>query len=337
MLNIAVVGLGYWGPNYVRVLNELKESRVKYCCDLDKKNLDKIKNLSLTTNTTDEYTEVAECSDIDGVIITTPLNTHFKIAKDFLLHNKHVLVEKPFTISSEEAIELIKIAEKKDLILMVGHVYVYNPGVQKLKNLITNRLGKLYYVRAERLGLGPIRKHANVLWDLGTHDISIATYLLDSMPESVSAEGASYLQENVEDMVFLTLKFPNKVIYNIYASWIAPEKIRKTTVVGSDAMVVFDDVNKSEMIKIYDRKINKELLNSTPEYSDHQSIVSIGDVHIPMIEQAEPLKNQVKHFLDCISNNKKPITDGYEGLKVVKILENAEKSLKNNGVRVICR
>jgi len=337
MINVAVVGLGYWGPNYVRILNELKESTVKYCCDLDQKNLDEIKNLSLAAKTTNEYMEVAESSDIDGVIITTPLNTHFKIAKDFLLHDKHVLVEKPFTSSSEEAMELIKIAEKKDLILMVGHVYVYNPGVQKLKEVITNKLGKLYYVRAERLGLGPIRKHANALWDLGTHDISIATYLLDSMPESVAAEGASYIQEDVEDMMFLTLNFPNNVIYNIYVSWIAPEKIRKTTAVGSDAMVVFDDVNKSEMIKVYDRKINKGLLNSTPEYSDHQSIVSIGDIHIPVVEQSEPLKNQVKHFLDCISNSKKPITDGYGGLKVIKILENAEKSLKNDGVRIVCR
>jgi len=337
MINVAVVGLGYWGPNYVRILNQLKGSTVKYCCDLDQKNLDKIKNLSLAANTTNDYMEVAESSDIDSVIITTPLNTHFKIAKDFLLHDKHVLVEKPFTSSSEEAMELIKIAEKKDLILMVAHVYVYNPGVQKLKEVITNKLGKLYYIRAERLGLGPIRKHANALWDLGTHDISIATYLLDSMPESVTAEGASYIQEDVEDMIFLTLNFPNNIIYNIHVSWIAPEKIRKTTAVGSDAMVVFDDVNKPEMIRVYDRKINKELLNSTPEYSDHQSIVNIGDIHIPMIKQSEPLKNQVKHFLDCISNNKKPITDGYEGLKVIKILENAEKSLKNKGMRIVCR
>lgn len=337
MINVSVVGLGYWGPNYVRILNELKDCKVGYCCDLDQKNLVKIKNLSLDAKTTIDYLEVAKSPDVDAVIITTSLNSHFKLAKDFLKNGKHVLIEKPFTSTSKEATELIEIAEKENLALMVGHVYVYNPGVQKLKEILTNKGGNLYYVRAERLGLGPIRKHANALWDLCTHDISIATYLLDSMPESVSAEGASYIQENVEDMVFLTLKFPNKVVYNIYASWIAPEKIRKTTTVGSDVMVVFDDANKSEMIKVYDRTIDKGLLNSTAEYSDHQSIVSLGDIHIPRVDQSEPLKNQVKHFIDCISNNKKPITDGYEGLKVVKILEAAEKSLKSKGERVRCQ
>ena len=337
MINVAIVGLGYWGPNYLRIFNELKESTIEYCCDLDQANLDKIKDLFPDVKTTNDYKEVAESSNVDAVIITTPLNTHFKLAEDFLRNGKHVLIEKPFTSTSEEAIKLIEIAEKKDITLMVGHVYVYNPSVQKIKEVISDKLGKLYYVRAERLGLGPIRKHANALWDLCTHDISIATYLFDSIPENVSTQGGSFIQEGVEDIVFLTLNFPNNVLYNIYASWIAPEKIRKTTVVGSDAMVVFDDVNKSEMIKVYDRKINTELLNSTPEYSDHQSIVNIGDIHIPMVEQSEPLKKQAKHFLDCISNNKKPITDGYEGLKVIKILEAAERSMKNKGESVKCQ
>ncbi|WP_445475522.1 Gfo/Idh/MocA family protein [Methanococcoides methylutens] len=337
MMNIGVIGLGYWGPNYVRIINELNESIVEYCCDLDPNNLNKVNDLSASTKTTTDYMEMAKNPNIDAVVITTPINTHFKIAKDFLLNGKHVLIEKPFTNTSKEAMELIKIAEEKNLILMVGHVYAYNPGVQKLKEVINEGIGDLYYVRAERMGLGPIRKHANALWDLGTHDISIATYLFDSMPESVSAEGVSYIQANVEDVAFLTLKFPNNVIYNIHSSWFAPEKIRKTTAVGSSSMIVFDDVNKSETIKIYDRSIDKSLLDSSPEYSDHQSIVSVGDIHIPLVEQSEPLKNQVKHFLECISKNKQPITDGYAGFKVIKILEAAEESLQNNGRRVQCQ
>lgn len=331
MINIGIVGIGYWGPNYIRTLNELKENIV-CCCDLDTENLDKMKNLYSDINITTNYLEMVNDPKIDAVVIATPLNTHFNITKDFLINGKHVLVEKPFTATTTEAMELTKIAKKKNVILMVGHTYIYNPGVKKLKEIMVNKLGKLYYIRAERLGLGPIRKNANALWDLCTHDISIATFLLDAMPESVSADGACYIQKDIEDMVFLTLKFANNMLYNIYASWIAPEKIRKTTVVGSDAMVIFDDVNKAEMIKMYDRKINKTLLDSTPEYSDHQSIVSFGDIYIPNIEQSEPLKNQLKHFLDCISHNKEPITNGCDGLKIVKILEAAERSLDNKGV-----
>lgn len=329
MINIGIIGCGYWGPNYIRIFNELQNSQVEYCCDLDTGNLSKMKRLYPTIKTTNDYKTMIDSPDIDAVIITTSLNTHYEIGKYCLRNGKHTLVEKPFTSSSEEGKELIEIAIENNLILMVGHVYKYNNGIRKLKEIIKEKLGDIYYINAERLGLGPIRKHANALWDLATHDISIALYLLDAFPEKVTAEGKSYIQEKVEDLVFLSLKFPGGVIYNITASWIAPEKIRKTTVVGSKGMAVFDDVKKSEMLRIYEAEVDKSLLDSTPEYSDHQSIVKMGDIYIPNIKQTEPLKNQSEHFLECISKNKKPLTDAQDGLNVVRVLEAAEKSLKS--------
>jgi len=333
MTNISIIGCGYWGPNYVRTFNELQGSGISYCCDMDERNLERMKRLYPAVKTTKDYKKIADDADTDAVIIITPLNTHHEIAKYFLERGKHVLVEKPFTSNSEQGRELLEIANKNGLVLMVGHVYEYNPAVRKLKGMMGS-LGNIYYISAERVGLGPIRKHASALWDLVTHDISIALYLLGTLPERVSASGESYIQDGLEDLVFVNLKFPNGIIYNIHASWIAPEKIRKTIVVGSKGMAVFDDANKSEMLKIYEREIEKNSLDSTPEYSDHQSIVTIGDIYIPHIEHSEPLKNQSKHFLECISEGKKPLTDAVDGLNVIKVLEAAEKSLRNSGAEV---
>ena len=338
-LKTAVIGVGYWGPNYARIFNELETTELYYCCDLEEKNLEKIKNLYPAVKTTKDYKEVVKDSDTNAVAITTPLNTHYEIAKCCLENKKHVLIEKPFTSSIEEGKELMKIAEKNNLVLMVGHVFEYNPGIRELKRIIMEgKLGNLYYISAERVGLGPIRKHASALWDLATHDISIVLYLLGGLPKEVTAEGASYIQKKVDDIVILSLRFTNGVLCNIRASWIAPEKIRKITVVGSKGMAIFDDVNKSEVLKIYEREIDGSLLNSTPDYIDHQAIINIGDVRIPKIEHSEPLKNQVEHFLECIVENKQPMTDAQDGINVIKVLEAAEKSLKSKSKRKVkCR
>lgn len=329
MIQIGVIGCGYWGPNYVRVFNELPESRVKWCCDLDKKNLENIKKLYPEIKVTKDYKKIAKDSEIDAAVIVTPVKTHYKIAKYFLKEGKHLLVEKPFTNKVLQAEELIKIAKAKHSVLMVSHVYLYNPGIRALEEIIRKkRLGKIYYLKTERTGLGPIRKQASVLWDLAPHDIYIVLYLLKKSPLKVSAEGNSFLQKGIEDFVNLNLKFRKNIFCTIYASWFSPEKVRKLTVVGSRGMAIFDDVNKQDMLKIYERKINKKLFNSAPEYRDHQNIVTIGDVYIPNIEQSEPLKNQAKHFLECILKDKKPLTDAQDGLNVVKILEAAEASLK---------
>ncbi len=329
MINMGLVGCGYWGPNYIRVLNALKEARLRYCCDLNKANLVKIKRQCPDIRTTTDYGSIAKNPAVDAVIITTPGDSHYKIAKSCITNGKHVLVEKPFVSTSKEAMELIRIARKEKVVLMVGHIYEYHPGIMKLKEIIEKgTLGEIFYGHAERAGLGPIRKYANVLWDLATHDIAIALYILNEFPREVDAVGGCYLQKKVDDIVFLNLRFPSGAIYNIYASWIAPEKIRKTTVVGSKGMSVFDDVNKAATLRIYERTIHREFLDSTPEYTDHQLMVTIGDSYLPEIEESEPMANQVRHFLECIVKEKAPLTDGEDGLRVVRILEAAQTSLK---------
>ncbi|MFN4133670.1 MAG: Gfo/Idh/MocA family protein [Candidatus Hadarchaeales archaeon] len=327
MVTLGIIGLGYWGPNYLRILREI--ARVKYCCDLDEKVLARIKLLYPEIKTTKNYKKVAKDAEVDAVVIAAPLNAHYEIGKFCLENGKHILIEKPFVSNTKEAEELARISKKKKRVLMVGHVYEYNPGVRKLKEIIrTGKLGEIYYMSAERVGLGPIRKYASALWDLATHDISIALYLFEKMPVEIAANGESYIQKGVPDVVFLSMRFPGGIFSNIHATWIAPEKIRKVTIVGSRGMAVFDDVNKSEMVKIYEREIDKSLLDSTPEYIDHQSIVKIGNVYIPPVDQSEPLKLQCEHFLECITENKTPLTDAEDGIRVVKVLEAAEKSLK---------
>ncbi|MEM3401751.1 MAG: Gfo/Idh/MocA family oxidoreductase [Candidatus Hadarchaeales archaeon] len=328
-MNIGIIGLGYWGPNYLRIVRELEHCKVSYCCDLDEKALERAKLVAPEIKITKDFRKVAEDPETDAVIITTPLNTHYEIGKFCLEHGKHVLMEKPCASNSDEARALAKISEKNDLVLMAGHVYEYHPAVRKLKEEIkAGKLGDVYYMSAERVGLGPIRKYASALWDLATHDISIALYLFEKMPREVSAQSESYIQKKVPDVVFLTMKFPGDILCNIHASWIAPEKIRKVTLVGSKGMAVFDDVNKSEMLKIYEREIDKSRLNSTPKYIDHQRIVKIGNVYMPPVEQSEPLRIQCEHFIECILKNRRPATDAMDGLKVIKILEAAEKSIR---------
>jgi len=330
MINVSIIGLGYWGPNYLRIFNELPQSKVRYCCDLDTNNLNKMKKENPNVKITQDYKKVAQDSYTDAIIIATPLNTHYTITKCCLEHKKHMLVEKPFTSNYLEGKKLIKLAEKNSLVLMVGHVYKYNPGIKKLKELMeSGKLGDVYYIREERIGLGPIRKYASALWDLATHDISIALYLTDSFPTEIAAQGESYLQKNIEDLVFLTLKFPKNIMCTIYATWIAPEKIRKITIVGSKAMAIFDDINKQKMIQVYERELDAKLINSTPKYSDHQNIINIGKIYIPEVDKSEPLKNQAQHFLECILEHKQPITSGEDGINVVKVLNLAEKSLKD--------
>ena len=337
MVKIGVIGCGYWGPNYIRIFSELGGNKIISCCDLEEKNLLKIKKLDTKIKVETDYRKVARDPDIDAVIITTPLNTHYALAKLCLDKGKHVLIEKPFTSNSQEAEKLIRLVDKNKLILMVGHVYEYNPGIVKLRQIIKKGgLGDIYYAYAERLGLGPIRKHANALWDLTVHDISVAFYLLGEAPLEVIAVGEYYIQTGIKDIVFVSLKFPSRLIYNFYASWIAPEKIRRTSVVGSRGMAVFDDVNKSQMLKIYNRTINSGLLDSTPTYHDHQLVVSVGNVYLPKVEQSEPLKNQARHFLECVSKGKSPLSGAEDGLRVVKILEATERSLRTSKA-VKCR
>jgi predicted dehydrogenase len=330
MINIGVIGCGYWGPNYVRVFNELQNSKSYYACDLDMKKMDQIKKLNPSTLLTENYENILANPDIHAVCICTPASKHFEIAKKALLAGKDVLVEKPLALSSVDVKELMQIANEKKRILMVGHVYKFNPGIEKLKELIVSgELGRIYYIHLLRIGFGPFRTDVNAMWDLAPHDISIVTDLLGSEPLSVSATGASYLQPSIEDVVFLTLNFPNKVIAGIHVSWLNAYKDRTITVIGSKKTAVFDDIKKE--LKIYDKSVTAND-NVVGDYSKFQFLVRDGDITIPKLDSAEPLKKQCMHFLDCIEKRNQPTTDARDGLKVIKILEAGQRSLKQNGI-----
>lgn len=311
-MKIGIIGVGYWGKNYARIFNELGHQL--YCCDIDKTK--RIKGYKFTT----DYKQL----EVDAVVVSTPPATHYEITKYCLEAGKDVLVEKPITLNAKEAEELVQIAKEEEKILMVGHTFIYNPAVQKLKDY---DVGDICYLYSERTGLGLIRNDVNSMWDLAPHDISIFLYLLDAMPTEVFAVGHSYLQNDIEDVVFITLKFPNNILANIHVSWLDPYKIRRTTVVGTKKMVVFDDINKLETLKIFDKGVDRTR-KVYADYGEFQLSVRDGDVSIPKIEMTEPLKNQCKHFIDCVINRKKPLTDGENGLNVVRILEKAEQKLR---------
>jgi len=328
-MNIGIIGLGYWGPNYIRLTNELIEINLLYLCDKELERLKKYRglikeNVKLVT----DYHEVFKDPEVKAVIVTTPPNTHYQIVKDALEQGLHVLVEKPLTLSIESALELADLAKKRRRVLLVGHVYLFNPGFRELKRMLDqNELGEPVYGFSLRLGLGPIRKSASALWDLAIHDVYIVMDMLKKVPEEVIASGESYIQSGVADFVNLTLNFSEKQTFSIYCSWVCPEKIRKLTVVGRKKMVTFDDVNKTEMLKVYNQSFALDLLDSTPAYVDHQLIIKQGDVVIPYIKQIEPLKAQLEHFINCVKGKEKPLADGFKAAQVIKVLTQAEKSL----------
>lgn len=332
MINIGVIGCGYWGPNYVRVFNELQNSKSYYGCDVDIKKMDVIKKLNPDIKITDNYEEILSNPDINAVCICTPASKHFEIAKKSLLAGKDVLVEKPFALNHKEVEELMTIADEKQRILMAGHVYRFNPGIEKLKELIANgELGKIYYIHLLRIGFGPFRTDVNAMWDLAPHDISIVTNLLDAEPLTVCATGESYLQNNIEDVVFLTLNFPNKVIASIHVSWLNAYKDRTITVIGSKKTAVFDDIKKE--LKVFDKSVTAND-NVIGDYSKFQFLIRDGDITIPKLDNTEPLKKQCQHFLECIEQRKQPKTDAKDGLRVVKILESSQLSLKQGGAPI---
>jgi len=332
MITIGIVGLGYWGPNYARAFDSLSESEVRYCCDTNNEVLQNMKISNRFIKITSNYQDMLSDPEVNAVVIATPASTHYQIAKECLERGKDTLVEKPFTLSSKEAEELVALARKKERVLMVAHTFEYNPAVHKLRGYISNGdLGDIYYLHFSRTGLGPIRKDTNAMWDLAPHDISMLLYLTGEMPLDVSARGRSYLQKGIEDVVFLTPTIPNNILASIHVSWLDPYKLRKLTVVGSEKMAVFDDVDKTETLRILDKGVQRFGERSYADYGEFQLSVRDGNILIPKIEMTEPLKNQCLHFLECIEERKEPLTNGEEGLKVVKILEAAQESLGNNG------
>jgi predicted dehydrogenase len=331
-LNIAIVGCGYWGVNYLRVLNELPESKVSMACDTSEDRLRMVRERFPLINTTSNLSEVLQSRWVDAVVVATHAASHHEIAGKCLAAGKHVLVEKPITTTVEDADSLIRQAEKAQLVLMVGHTFMYNSGILKVKELMNSDFGQVYYLHATRTNMGPVRSDVNALWDLGTHDVAIFNFLLGSLPKSVSAVAAKVLGKEKEDVGFVTMVYDNNVIANIHASWIDPNKVREVVAVGSRRRIVFDDLNNTERVRIYEKGMSATMEADT--YGEFRLIVRDGDIISPRVPPSEPLKNLAEHFIECVTENKKPLSDGRNGLDVVRVMAAIDRSLERGGAPV---
>jgi predicted dehydrogenase len=333
VLNVGIIGCGYWGPNLIRNFVQLSESDVVRVADLDETRLNHMRSLYPKIETTKDYREIIDDPDIDIVAVATPVHTHYRLAKEALAAHKHVLVEKPVAASVSEAEDLVTRAEGNGYRLMVGHTFLYTSAVAKMKEIINSgELGEIYYINSQRLNLGLFQQDINVVWDLGPHDISIILHLLDQVPRSVSAVGASHINPAVEDVAILTMEFSCNLFAFVQSSWLDPDKVRRMTVVGSRKMMVYDDVQATEKIKIYDKRVEKPKHYDT--FAEFPYSYKYGDILIPKIDGTEPLRTELQHFIECIKGGKRPLSDGKSGLQVVKILEAAQRSLKNGNQRV---
>lgn len=334
MVNIGVIGCGYWGAKHIRNFHELAEANLSVVCDLDENRLRQVRTQYPYVRTTSNFGDLIK-DDVDAVVIATPVNSHYRLAKEALLHDKHVLAEKPITNSSQQALELIELADMHNKVLMVGHTYEYHPAVDFLRQLVeSGELGEIYYINAARLNLGLFRPDVNVLWDLAPHDTCIVLSLLGQEPISVSARGSGYIDAAVCDVAYMELRFPNETLAHIHVSWLDPCKVRQITVVGSKKMVIYNDVSDAEKIRIFDKGVAINSINNiNDKFGAWPHEYRYGDVTIPYISNSEPLKLECSHFLQSIAEGGNPRSDGWSGLMVVNILEEADKSLQNGGQR----
>jgi predicted dehydrogenase len=324
-VRVGVIGCGYWGPNLIRNFSEIPSAELVAVSDLREDRLKTVQNVYHEIVVTTNHKELFDLG-LDAVVVATPPATHYGLAREALEHRLNVLVEKPLTTNSFQAEELVELANQKNLILMVGHTFEFNSAVHYLKKLIdTGEVGKIHYVDTARLNLGLFQRDMNVLWDLAPHDLSIITYILGMDPLSIEVYGTDCVYKGIHDVVYMNLLFPGNILAQIHVSWLDPCKVRRVTVVGSKKMVVYNDIEPLEKIKIYDKGV--DVPDYTSSFGEFQCSYRYGDVVIPNIKLTEPLRQECQHFLDCIINHTKPLTSGEEGLKIVRILEIAQKSL----------
>jgi predicted dehydrogenase len=324
---LAVVGCGYWGAKHVRVSSELARGRLALVVDTRLERLEYIAPRYPFLSVSRDFDSVLNSGAIDGVIIATPISTHYALARDALKAGKHVLVEKPLAMTGAECRELDAIAERRNLVLMVGHTFEYHPAVCFIRQIIQQgRLGDIHYIDSRRLNLGLYQSDTNVLWDLAPHDLSIFFYLLHEEAQSISVWGCSHILPGIEDVVYAKIRFGNNVTAHLHVSWLDPVKVRKVTIVGSEGMLVFDDVQPSEKVRIYDKRFRPIVTGES--YADFQSAYHHGDVHIPSISNSEPLKLELLDFLNAISSGERPRADSRSGLRVVEVLEAASQCLR---------
>jgi predicted dehydrogenase len=332
MVQVAVVGVGGWGKNLARNYFQMPECTLKYLCDLDKKKLEQLRLQLPGTAITTCFEDLLDDPDLQAIVIATTAATHYPLCKAALQAGKDVFVEKPFVLAVAQAEELIQIAAQEGRILMVGHLLEYHPVINRLKRMIDSKeLGEIYYIYTQRVNLGTVRNDENALWNFSPHDVSTILYLLEREPSDISARGQSYLQAGIEDVVFLTLNFSGRSMAHIHVSWLDPHKIRKITIVGSKKMAVFDDIESTEKLRVYDKSAEQNThYNSFAEYVT----LRFGDITIPHVKIEEPLRLECQHFLECIRERKQPLSDGRDGLRVLRVLDAAQRSLRNNGMPI---
>ena len=328
----AQIGFGYWGPNLSRNLGALAGARWRYLVDLSAERREKAASLYPQVTMTDELDSVLADEEVSAVIVATPAASHAPLARRALAAGKHVFVEKPLALSTRDAVELARTADERGLVLMVGHTFEFNSAVRAMKDyLSTGEIGEVLYLHSQRLNLGRIQSDINAFWSIGPHDVSIANYLLGASPEWVSARGARYLNDTVEDVMFVTAGYPHGVLAHMHVSWLDPSKTRRTTVVGSKKMLVYDDMDADARLKIYDKGADRL---DADAYGAFQYRLRDGAMHVPSLPMVEPLSTELRHFIDCVDGGTRPVVDGWNGARTVAVLEAVDESLRADGAKV---
>ena len=333
-IKVGIIGCGYWGPNLVRNFNDSIHTEIRYACDLLSDRVGPLQVRYPHVRITRNYQDILHDPDVDAVAIATPVSTHYRVVRDALEAGKHVFVEKPLTSKLSDAERLVNLAEKKGLVLFVDHIFIYTSAIRMIKKYLSaGKLGEMFYFDSVRINLGLFQRDINVIWDLAPHDLATMDYLFDELPVSIVATGSSHTPSGLEDVAYITLKFKGDLIAHFHINWMSPVKIRRITIGGSKKMLVYDDLDPAEKIKIYDKGI---IISKLDKPSVYHSMIQyrIGDMYAPSIDNTEALKTAVDHFANCIQNKKQPITDGIAGLRVVRMLEAASKSLRKGGIKV---
>jgi predicted dehydrogenase len=332
---IGVIGCGYWGPNLLRNFAENEGARLRWMCDLDERRLEALGRRYPSAETTRDYKRMLADAELEAVVIATPVATHYNFAREALLAGKHVLIEKPFTASVREGAELIELAARERLTLMVDHTFIYTGAVRKIKEIVASgELGELLYFDSTRINLGLFQHDINVVWDLAPHDLSIMDYIIGRAPSALTATGSCHIERGIENIAYVMLRFADEFIAHFHFNWLSPVKIRRTLIAGSRKMVVYDDIEPTEKIRVYDKGVTtNRSAGEVDRETAYKTLVSYrtGDVWVPKLDSTEALRYVCQEFLDAIAEGRPALTDGEAGLRVVRLLEAAQASINQGG------
>ncbi len=333
-IRVAIVGAGYWGVNYIRVFSQLADTELAVVCDQREHRLRELEQQFPGIKTSTSLDEVLSMDDVDAVVVCTPAGSHYSVTKQCIEAGKHILVEKPIATTVAASNDLIRLADLHHVTLMVGHTFLFNSGIKKVKEYVDrDELGRVYYLYARRTNLGPIRSDVNALWDLAPHDVSIFNYLLDAVPTWVSAVGTQVLNNGREDVGFISLGYGEGVVAHVHVSWADPHKVREVVVVGSEKRIVFNDLGVPEQVRVYEKGLAPAPEEAT-NFGEYHFQIRDGAIVSPRVDVSEPLKNQCSHFVDCVINGTRPISSGTEGRDVVAVLEAIDRSMARHGAPV---